>query len=97
METTMSDDSMTEATADPNYGDESLQGFFIQRLHRLGALESTLKPGEQEQTRRLIRHAIYSTYWDCAQVGLRPVAQAFVEKHRAHLAEGAATSHADLA
>jgi hypothetical protein len=93
----MSEDTMNGAAADPNYGDESLQGFFIQRLHRLGALESTLKPGEEQQTRRLIRHAIYSTYWDCAQVGLRPVAQAFVEKHRAQLAESSAAIPADLA
>lgn len=46
-----------------------LRAFFIQRLHRFDGLKEApqLTPSE----RRLVSHALYSTYWDCVGVGVR--------------------------
>ena len=44
-----------------------LRTYFLERLHRLMALGAVgqLAPAQ----RRLVNHALYSTYWDCASLG----------------------------
>ena len=46
-----------------------LRTLFLQRLYRLMALEAVeqLTPAQ----RRLVNHALYATYWDCASLGSR--------------------------
>lgn len=46
---------------------------FLARLRRLATLRPHCDPDTLE--RQLVDHALYSTYWDCARLGLRGEAQ----------------------
>jgi hypothetical protein len=46
-----------------------LRTHFVQRLHRLIELKAMLRLDTDQ--RRLVNHALYSTYWDCVNVGAR--------------------------
>jgi hypothetical protein len=62
----------------------SLQCLFLDRLHHIAERRNSWTPQDGRLTRRLIDHALYSTYMDCLAVGMRPVAQAVIAevKHR---------------
>jgi hypothetical protein len=46
-----------------------LRAHFVQRLHRLIELKA-MSHLDTDQ-RRLVNHALYSTYWDCVTLGAR--------------------------
>jgi hypothetical protein len=54
--------------------------FFVARMSRLSALRACrwLSPFE----RRLVDHALYTTYWDCADAGARDAAKDVVQQAR---------------
>ena len=54
--------------------------FFVARMSRLSALRACrwLSPFE----RRLVDHALYTTYWDCADAGAREAAEGVVHGGR---------------
>jgi hypothetical protein len=43
--------------------------FFLCRLYRL--IELSTRPDLDSIQRRQVNHALYSTYWDCAKLGMR--------------------------
>lgn len=47
--------------------------FFLLRLDRLVMLRSM--PALTAERRKLVDHALYSTYWDCVRAGLRAEAR----------------------
>jgi hypothetical protein len=47
-----------------------VQRFFLARLEHLVALRRSPRPGAERWQRRLLNHAIYSTYRDCVALGL---------------------------
>lgn len=55
-----------------------LQCLFLDRLHRLVDLDESWNPEWSQEERRLLEHALYSTYHDCVKVGLRPIARAMI-------------------
>jgi hypothetical protein len=55
-----------------------LQCLFLDRLHRLIDLDDSWNPEWSAEERRLLEHALYSTYHDCVRVGLRPIARAML-------------------
>jgi hypothetical protein len=55
-----------------------LQCLFLDRLHRLIDLDESWNPEWSAEERRLLEHALYSTYHDCVRVGLRPIARAML-------------------
>jgi len=61
----------------------SLQCLFLERLHRLVDLDESWNPEWSSEERRLLEHALYSTYHDCVRVGLRPIARAIITLHSA--------------
>ena len=60
-----------------------LQCLFLDRLHRLIDLDESWSPEWSAEERRLLEHALYSTYHDCVRVGLRPIARAMLTLHSA--------------
>lgn len=50
-----------------------LQHLFTKRLSRLAEMKATRQLNEQQ--RRLLDYALYSTYWDCVRLGLREEAR----------------------
>ena len=52
-----------------------LQYLFLERLDRLVNLKATCLECEYFQPIRLLDQALFSTYWDCVQLGLRPQAR----------------------
>lgn len=55
-----------------------IQCLFLERLHRLIDLDESWSPEWSADERRLLEHALYSTYHDCVRVGLRPIARAML-------------------
>jgi hypothetical protein len=53
---------------------------FLARLTRLTELAAGWDCGGNESLRSLPDHALYSIYRDCVRVGLKPVAQAILER-----------------
>jgi hypothetical protein len=49
----------------------------LQRLRRLVELKAS--PHPDADRRRLVSHALYSTYWDCVNLGSRAEATAIVK------------------
>jgi hypothetical protein len=65
----------------PEHGDterHKLQCLFLERLHRLVDLNECWSPEWSAAERRMLEHALYSTYHDCVRVGLRPIARAMI-------------------
>jgi hypothetical protein len=51
----------------------TLEELFLARLARLAQLRGMVDLPLQQ--RRLVNLALYSTYWDCVRLGLRPTAR----------------------
>jgi hypothetical protein len=51
---------------------------FLDRLCRLRELEEAWEPTRTAAERRLLGHALYSTYEDCVRIGLRTLARAML-------------------
>ena len=65
----------------PEDGDTArhkLQCLFLERLHRLVDLNESWSAEWSAAERRMLEHALYSTYHDCVRVGLRPIARAMI-------------------
>lgn len=54
------------------------QCVFLERLNRLVMIRALAQPEWSDEDRRLVDHALYSTYQDCLRVGLGPVARAVI-------------------
>jgi hypothetical protein len=50
---------------------------FLRRLHRL--VELSERAGLDAVQRRQVKHALYSTYWDCVGLGMRDKATTILE------------------
>jgi hypothetical protein len=64
-------------TTDPktNPQRDKLQTHFLERLTRLKEIRNEAARSLGNQQRRLLNHALYSTYWDCAELGMKDDAQ----------------------
>jgi hypothetical protein len=62
----------------PDGAQHRLQCLFLDRLHRLIDLDESWNAEWSTEERRLLEHALYSTYHDCVRVGLRPIARAML-------------------
>ena len=60
----------------------ALQCLFLDRLHRIAERRNEWTPHDGVSSRRLLDHALYSTYMDCLAVGMRPVARAVIAEVR---------------
>ena len=56
-------------------GRDALRTYFLERLTRLEGMRTAPDSGLDSQQRRLLDHALYSTYWDCVNLGVRDDAQ----------------------
>jgi hypothetical protein len=52
-------------------GRVSLRAYFIERLAGLEAQRRDAVDTLDNQQRRLLDHVLYSTYWDCVELGMR--------------------------
>ena len=52
-----------------------LQCLFLERLDRLVKLKETCLEHEYHHPLRMLDQALYSTYWDCVQLGMRSQAR----------------------
>lgn len=62
-------------------GIAELEPYFLGRLRRLSALRHASRRLPRTD-QRLVDHALYSTYWDCVQLGLRGAAREALELPR---------------
>jgi hypothetical protein len=60
----------------------NLQVLFLERLGHLVELSEQPVLRWSAAARRLLEHALYSTYRDCERVGLRPVARVVLAEMR---------------
>jgi hypothetical protein len=60
----------------------ALQVLFLERLGYLVELSENVDGTWTPAERRLLEHALYSTYCDCDAAGLRPVARAMLAELR---------------
>jgi hypothetical protein len=56
-------------------GLDSVQEYFLERISRLEAMRNEYSGSMDRQQRRLLEHALYSTYWDCVNLGMRDEAR----------------------
>ena len=61
-------------------GPTPLQTHLMRRLHRLVELKAL--PHLDADQRRLVNHALYSTYWDCVGLGARAEASTILRLPR---------------
>jgi hypothetical protein len=62
-----------DAPAVPSEG--QLEDYFLERLRRLQGLRTQSGETLDGPQRRLLDHALYSTYWDCVRLGNKADAQ----------------------
>jgi len=65
--------SLSIQSADPA---ERAAALFLHRIDRLVKMRAM--PQLDDADRRLVDHALYSTYWDCARLGARPRARSVI-------------------
>jgi hypothetical protein len=58
----------------------SRQAHLLQRLHRVVELKAS--PHLDADQRRLVNHTLYSTYWDCVNLGAQDEATAILKLPR---------------
>ncbi len=66
---------------EPPEDTSQLRQFFLDRLERLAALNSVPDSPIAREDARLLRFAMYSTYWDCVHLGLRNEARKTLGQH----------------
>ena len=53
----------------------ALQQLFLERLDRLARRRAICLEHDYPRALRLLNHALYSSYWDCARLGVRSEAR----------------------
>ena len=56
-----------------------LQAHFLERLTRLQRMRAEIWETLDSEQRRILGRALYSTYWDCVNLGLRDDAQGIIQ------------------